>query len=322
MKTIFRLGFIIITVIIFNYSFFDSLLYAGGTNEKIPLINFKEGHDQLRANAEPGENNSVYFPCLINGTYFNNKNITKIECNLDAEVTLEYYEGCDHKPEINQNWSIKVVPDLIELEPIEQKEFFVIVNVPAGMSYWVHGNVTVFGTVETFPDNKKYDIRNITGVVWILQYLGHWNVSSVCTAQSINKGDAAVFKVKVINSGNGIEPFGFYIENFKMLHEKGFEIQLETYHIEIDEKESEEVEIIVKTSRDTPCGNYEIDLRIGNYESIQISEIENHSKHIILTLNVKPDFADKYFFPSMFILIIIVTLVSVKIFLMIKKRKK
>jgi hypothetical protein len=297
-------------------------LYAEGKNEKNMLVFFNEYQEVQIANVTPGENNSVYFLCKIDGAYFKDKNITKIKCSLGAviEPNWERINAKDQK--IDRNWSIEVIPDVIELEPVEQKEFFVIVNVPSGMSYWAFGNVTVFGTVETLPDNNKYEINNISGIVRIKQY-SDWNISSLKTSQSINKGDTTIFKVNVTNSGNGVEPFAFEFDSDKLkwFSEKGFNIQSETYHINIDEKQSKEVKITVKTSKETPPGDYEIDLRIGNHESIELSQIENHSKHIIFLLNVKPDFVDKYFFLSTIIVIIFVIIICVKI-ISIKKRSK
>ncbi|UCH90077.1 MAG: hypothetical protein JSV49_05390 [Thermoplasmata archaeon] len=272
------------------------------------FISFEEGEEIQFADVRPGNNESVKFPGTINGTYFKDKNISKIICTLEAKIDHRWYAEENKR---GKKWFVKVQPERIELGRDEQERFKVIVDVPSEISFNSKGELSLTGTVRTLPNDDIYQLRDVNGLVRI-QYYADWDLSTPELKNSVKKGEQTVFKVNINNLGNARDIFYQSVHNEKTL--LGSEIKIEfPSTMEVGEKAKRTFEIVVKTNKDTPSGEYPI--RVSSYPT-DINEIKaagGQAYQIEFTLIVEPTFIEKYWIPSLIVIVIILIIIVVKI---------
>lgn len=311
--------FLMITMLIFSFlSGITQLDTTVAAADEIPLISFKDGVDEQIADVTPGNNNSVTFQCIADGNYFKNMISTGIICNL--YTTLEI-ESINDEFKDTRQWTADINPEVIELNGTRSVNFSVTVNVPEGLSYHMLGNVDLFGTAITLPDNKEYQIQTITGIVRISQFYD-FEVSAKDTFESIEKGEKASFYIEIINEGNGVDTVDLYVQNIEELYDAGITIEISLYNIEIKMNSTKVITLIAKTSSDTKPGDYIIEFEAGPDYSFIINENDSPVKNIDLHLTVEPDFWDVYFYPSIIILVILNIILWFKLIMTRRKKSK
>jgi uncharacterized membrane protein len=282
---------------------------------KTQLIKFKSGEDVQFADVRPNHQSTVNFHGLIDGRQFSgNTNVTKIICTLEARIEQRWYhEGSMYE----QGWFVEIYPEDVELVPGEQKEFDVTVFVPPETSYYSKGELKVFGTAKTLPDNEIYTINEIKGKIRI-QYYYAWTMASSDITTKVSKGDTAVIKVNVVNLGNGDDVFYQDMNGKDKLIKSKMNVDFPN-NIEIKEKSNEEVKIKIKTTSDTPAGEYQFEFLSYPTDVKDKADSQDPNYLIKFKLIVEPDFVEEYFVLSIVAIAIILIVIVVKVVRMKKK---
>jgi hypothetical protein len=282
----------------------------GTTIEELPrsnIIQFPMGEDIQFADVSPGSNRPVNFPCIVDGGYFKGKNVTNMVVTLEATAThLWYSKNSDH----NAKWDVKISPKAVELKPYEKKDFTVMITVPPKISHYSKGEVVISGLVKTSPDNKMYRTNEAMGKIRI-EYYYDWNLESPDVTGSVDKGNDLSFKAEIINSGNARDIFFQDVINSDVLKDHDIEVEFPV-NIEIAEKSTETVEVVVKTSEKTPKGTYPIEFVSYPTDVDENRNEANPFYHIRFVLTVEPDFIEEYLVPSLLgITIILIAVIYV-----------
>lgn len=284
-------------------------------HSKKQLINFDKSEETQYADSRPGENNSVIFTGMIDGSYFSGSNITKIVCSLKAEIKQIWYSDDN---EVHQNWFSEVSPEIIELGKDEIKEFKVIVIVPPETSFYSKGELKVTGTAVTYPDNRMYSVNEINGKIRILYY-EDWQISSTEVSKTIKRGETATYRITIHNLGNGQDIFFQDVGNSNELRKSDIRVEF-PINTELDEKSSKDIILKVKTNENTPPGSYPIEFLSYPTDVEDIEGTENEFYKITVLLIIEPDFIEEYLWPSLIITVIIIVIVAVKLVLISNKR--
>ena len=122
MRIIYKICEISLILIFITSTFPIPNVNAEEIKTSIDIINFDEGSEWQIADVKPGGNNTVIFPCTINGSNFDNHNISKIICSLEARSCVFEWSRSGNMI-VNECWPVQIIPNEIPaFGPIEFNE--------------------------------------------------------------------------------------------------------------------------------------------------------------------------------------------------------
>ena len=239
-----------------------------------------------------------------------------------GEVNVDMVAGGDQKIIIyltatsSHGWPTIVNPPRITFSQNTDTEipFRVVVIVPPNISCYINDTITVSGDATVFPNEYCDKLQPINMTVKIEQY--HGSILKIKNSvQKVCKEEKVVYTLNITNTGNGQDIYNIYVNNLKEQENAGLDIILPN-EINLRANETKDIDIIIRTSKNTQPGKYYIELSVRS-----ILEEQNDSftvlDNITFTLEVEPD----YFIPVIIGIIIILFLIILAFF-RIKRRKR
>jgi len=205
---------------------------AEAVGQPVVTIKFLEGEEEQIADVRPGEHGTVFFPGTIEARIPAGSNIQDVVVSLQGNTGL--------------NWPVSINPPTIQVDAGGSATFSVTVSVPPETSYYVQDILTVSGTARSFPGTVSYNVAAITGSIRIAQF---YKFSLECDKpyKQVNPTEQLAFNMRIWNYGNGRDTFTVYIPKLAKLAGDGWNIQLGTYTVEVDEKSQRTVQVTINT---------------------------------------------------------------------------
>jgi hypothetical protein len=228
--------YILVLSLMMTLSFFSLISFASDEAEAIgaPVITirFQEGMEEQIADVRPGEHGIVTFPGFVEARIPAGSAVQDIVVDMTATTTL--------------NWPAPVNPSQVQLSPGDQAPFSVVVSVPPETSYYVQDTLTVSGRGRAFPGTLSVQVNPVQGIIRIDQFY-KFSIECDKAYQQVNPTDQLVFSIRIWNYGNGRDTFTIDLPNSNKLARDGWNIQLGTYTLEVDEKSAREITVSVNT---------------------------------------------------------------------------
>ncbi|UCH89030.1 MAG: hypothetical protein JSV49_12495 [Thermoplasmata archaeon] len=205
---------------------------AEAIGQPVVTIRFHEGEEEQIADVRPGEHGTVTFPGTVEARIPAGSNIQDVVVSLVGSTGM--------------NWPIAINPPKVQLDPGGQAAFSVTVSVPPETSYYIQDSLTISGTAQSFPGAGAYRVDPITGTIRIAQF---YKFSLECDKpyRQVSPTDQVAFNLRVWNYGNGRDTFTLFIPKLTTLAKDGWNIQLGTYTVEVEEKNQKTVQITINT---------------------------------------------------------------------------
>jgi hypothetical protein len=205
---------------------------AEAIGSPVVTIKFLEGEEQQIADVRPGEHGTVQFPGTCEARIPAGSNIQDVVVSLTGSTGM--------------NWPVSINPPQIQVDPGGTATFSITVSVPPETSYYIQDTLTIGGTARAFPGAGAYNVQPITGSIRIAQF---YKFSLECDKpyKQVNPTEQLAFNLRVWNYGNGRDTFTLYIPQLSKLAGDGWNIQLGTYTVEVDEKSQKTVQVSINT---------------------------------------------------------------------------
>jgi len=265
-------------------------------------LSWVEGSDVQEAVVSPGSTGNVSFIGIAR-FYFAIFNETE-------EAKYFLFANSD------QGWKTVVEPNEITLTPEQNyQRFYVNVTVPTGTSFYTSDTLRVYANTIIYPGNHTDLINEITASIKVKQFYG-LRVSPHISSKQIKKGDKAFYNLSISNTGNAADTIIISVTNLDEVKDSGLEI-IVPEQLEIEYNETKFIELLVKTSKNTKSGNYQIKL------SVRSDQEERNNGfavpyNLTLTLEVEPDL----FISMLSNGVILIALVFLGLVSWIKRQKK
>jgi len=161
---------------------------------------------------------------------------------------------------VNTGWSGEIDPNGTQVRGPMTVRFTVTVEVPAGTSSLLTGNVIIRGSLK--PPGLSPVVASATAVVTVKQYFVI-RLSAAEPMASMERGSGEKIEVDVYNDGNGQDTVQFELIGVP----EGIRVSLDTNQVTVGQGEYETIGIDVTTTRDSPAGNHQIDVQATSLES-------------------------------------------------------
>jgi len=270
-------------------------------------IQFDPGEESQDADVEPGEPCAVFFPGTVTADKAAGGSVQKIVVTLQASS--------------EQGWAVTVNPPQLTLEPGETAPFRVDVTVPAETSCYCTDTITISGRGVNYPGMTQDIIDSITGSIRINQF---YQLAFRCPKSYVKTSPDTEIKIDfyIINHGNGRDVVHVGVNNLDDLDAKGFLVTLSANRVEVESKDEEKIEMVVRTPKGASgLGKHSIVIGFssGDEESEDVKELEYP-----LTVDIPPE---KIIFTTEFIVIITIFIIVIAVGIILfwrrlKKRKK
>lgn len=263
----------IILILISTFIVFPDIITeeAKATNTPYVSIGFSAGKDEQKAEVGPDDDGLVKFSGIVNVSSPLSTNVSYINVTLKGSTT--------------QNWPVSISPPFIHVKPFEDAVFIAKVSVPLRTHHHLSSFITISGIAKCVPGNSTQEIDEIKGLISIAQF-SQWTINCSDMDKTIIPGKEDVYKINITNTGNGRDTLTLYISNYYSLKEQGISIELSADTLELDQGESNVVELTLNIPEDIEKGDYYIILEAST-EAEYLIEGQQSSRQLILKASVK-----------------------------------
>lgn len=212
-------------------------------------VQFDEGEDIQETESSPDEHTTVTFHGTVTAELVAGKRVQKIVVSLHATS--------DH------GWSCVINPAQMTLNSGDTEPFTVVVTVPADTKTNTIDTITIGGKGVAFPGVFQDIIEPIQGTIVIIEHYHRFSLSSDKQNKNTCLDSTLIYNLTITNLGNCDDIFSLDISNFNDLMISQISVSLSTFTIEIAEKSSNVVNVIVSIPISEKClGSHDIVIRV------------------------------------------------------------